>query len=50
MLDVFSEKFRVIADLTYEYVIATIYIREQKLEVVYDGKIIQEFDYHLYSK
>lgn len=50
MLDVFSEKFRVISDLVYEYVVATICVKEQKLEVVYDGKMVQEFDYRLYLK
>ena len=50
MLDVFSEKFRVISDLVYEYVVATICVKEQTLEVVYDGKMVQEFDYRLYLK
>jgi transposase InsO family protein len=50
MLDVFSEKIRVISDLVYEYVVATICVKEQKLEVVYDGKMVQEFDYRLYLK
>lgn len=47
ILDVFSERFMVPADLTYEYVTATIYVKEQRIEVVHEGKVIQEFDYLL---
>lgn len=47
ILDVFSERFVVPVDLTYEYVTATIYVKEQRIEVVHEGKVIQEFDYLL---
>lgn len=44
-LDVFSERFKVPAELTYQYVTATIYVKDQKLEVVHDGEVICIFDY-----
>lgn len=45
ILDIFSEKFRVPAELAYQYVTATIYVKEQKLEVVHEGKVVYTFDY-----
>lgn len=47
VLDIFTEKFHVPKSLVYEYVVATIRIRDQKLQVVHEGKLVCEFDYEL---
>jgi putative transposase len=44
-LDVFGEAFLVDPDLTYEYVKATIDVKEQKLKVYRDSELVQVFDY-----
>jgi len=46
-LDVFGEKFKVPKHLQYEYVVGTVNVRRQKLEVIHDGLKIEEYDYKL---
>ena len=46
-LDIFGEPFRVSADLQYEYVVATIDVKEQKLKLIHDQLQVDEFDYKL---
>lgn len=46
-LDIFGEHFRVSADLQYEYVVATIDVKEQKLKLIHDQLQVDEFDYKL---
>ena len=47
MLDIFGERFRVSPDLQYEYVVATIDVKEQKLKLIHDQLQVDEFDYEL---
>ena len=47
LLDVFSEKFRLPPEATYEYVIATIDVAREKLSVTVDQVVIEEHDYKL---
>lgn len=47
ILDVFGEKFRVSEKLVYEYVRATIFVKEQKLRLFLDGNQVDEFKYNL---
>jgi len=47
-LDVFGEKFRVPPEAIYEYVIATIEVKEQKLKLYLDKLQIDEIDYKLF--
>jgi putative transposase len=46
-LDIFSEKFNVDPDLQYEYVVATIDVKEQKLNLFHDNMLVDEFNYKL---
>lgn len=46
-LNIFGERFPVSADLMYEYVIATIDVKEQKLKLYHDNIQVEEFDYTL---
>ena len=46
-LDIFGEKFRVDKGLVYEYVRATIIVKEQKIKLFHQDKLVNEIDYHL---
>jgi len=46
-LDVFGETFSVPRNLQYEYVVGTINVRNQKLELVHDGLKVEEYDYRM---
>jgi putative transposase len=46
-LNIFSEKFPIPADYMYEYVIATVYVKEQKLKVFHENIQVEEFEYKL---
>ncbi len=46
-LDIFGERFRISPDLQYEYVVATIDVKEQKLKLIHDQLQMDEFDYKL---
>lgn len=46
-LSIFSEKFYMPSDLMYEYVIATVDVKEQKLKVFHNNIIMEEFNYTL---
>lgn len=46
-LDIFGERFRVSPDLQYEYVVATIDVKEQKLKLSHDQLQVDEFVYEL---
>jgi hypothetical protein len=46
-LDVFGETFPVPPELKYEYVIATINVKEQKLKLFLDKIQVEEFKYKL---
>lgn len=48
LLDVFGEKFRVPLETIYEYVTATIDVKEQKLKLYLDELRINEIDYKLF--
>lgn len=48
VLDIFGERFLVPLDAIYEYVIATIDVKEQKLKLYLDKVQIDEFDYKLF--
>jgi hypothetical protein len=48
ILDVFGEKFYVPLELFYEYVIATIDVKEQKLKLYLDKLQVDEIDYKLF--
>ena len=45
MLRVFGEEFLLKPDCQYEYVKATIYVREQRLKVFLFDEVVQEFKY-----
>jgi len=47
ILDIFGEKFKVSDKLIYEYVRATIFVKEQKLKVFLDENQMAEFEYRL---
>ena len=47
MLDIFGERFLVSPTLQYEYVVATIDVKEQKLKLVHEQLQVDEFDYKL---
>lgn len=47
-LDVFGEKFVVPNELVYEYVVATIDVKEQKLKLYLDKVQVDEIDYRLF--
>jgi putative transposase len=46
-LDIFGELFPVSVELQYEYVVATIDVKEQKLSIALDKTKVDEFDYKL---
>jgi len=46
-LDVFGEKFRLPQDAVYEYVVATIDVEKQELNVTIAGTTIEEYEYRL---
>lgn len=48
LLDIFGEKFRVPPEAIYEYVVATIEVKEQKLKLYVDKIQIEEIDYQLF--
>jgi hypothetical protein len=47
ILDIFGERFHVSPDLQYEYVVATIDVKEQKLKLFHDHLQVDEFAYKL---
>lgn len=46
-IDVFGETFRVPKKYQYEYVVGTVNVRKQKLELYHDNLKIEEYDYKL---
>jgi putative transposase len=46
-LNVFGIIFKVTSELQYEYVVATIDVKEQKLKVFFNSSQVEEFDYKL---
>ena len=46
-LNVFGEIFKVTSELQYEYVVATIDVKEQKLKLFFNSSQVEEFDYKL---
>ena len=46
-LDMFGEMFPVPKRLAYEYVVGTVDVRRQKLEIIHDGLKVEEYDYEL---
>ena len=46
-LNIFGEMFRVPPELEYEYVVATIDVKEQKLKLYLEKTQVEEFDYRL---
>jgi len=46
-LDIFGETFPVPPELKYEYVIATVNVKEQKLKLFLDKIQVEEFQYKL---
>ena len=48
LLDVFGEKFHLSPEAIYEYVVATIDVKEQKLKLYLDRQQFDEFDYKLF--
>ena len=46
-LDIFGERFRVSPDLQYEYVVATVDVKEQKLKLFHQHLQVDEFEYKL---
>ena len=46
-LNIFSEKFPIPSDYMYEYVIATVYVKEQKLKVFHENIQVEEFEYKI---
>jgi transposase InsO family protein len=48
LLDVFGETFRLPSETVYEYVIATIDVKEQKLKIYLDQIQVDEIDYKMF--
>ncbi len=46
-MDIFGETFLVPPELKYEYVIATVNVKEQKLKLFLDKTQVEEFRYKL---
>jgi len=46
-LNIFKEIFKVTSELQYEYVVATIDVKEQKLKVYLNSSQVEEFDYKM---
>jgi hypothetical protein len=44
---VFGEVFLLSSELQYEYVVATIDVKEQKLKIFLDSSQVEEFNYKL---
>jgi hypothetical protein len=44
-LNIFGEAFLLPSEIQYEYVVATIDVKEQKLKVIFDNIQVEEFDY-----
>ena len=40
-----SEKFDITPDLAWDYVYATIFVKEQRLKIYHKGDVIKEFPY-----
>jgi len=47
ILNIFGEKFQVDRSLVYEYVRATIIVKEQKIKLFHQDKLVNEIDYQL---
>jgi len=47
-LDVFGEKFEMPIEATYEYVVATVEVAQQKLQVRIGNELIHQIDYRLF--
>ena len=47
MLNIFSEHFPVPSEAQYEYVLATIDVANQRLQIRLDGKLIDEQPYQM---
>jgi hypothetical protein len=47
-LDVFGEKFQMPIETVYEYVVATIVVAQQKLQVRIGDELIDQIDYRLF--
>lgn len=47
-LNIFGEQFSVAPELAYEYLVATIDVKEQKLKLFLDKIQVEEFDYQLH--
>jgi hypothetical protein len=45
--NIFGELFPVPPELKFEYVVATIDVKDQKLKLFLDKTQVEEFDYHL---
>ena len=48
LLDVFGEKFEMPVEATYEYVVATVLVAEQKLQIRIGHELIHQLDYRLF--
>ncbi|MBU2521159.1 MAG: IS481 family transposase, partial [Proteobacteria bacterium] len=46
-INIFGEIFRVTPELMYEYVVATIDVKDQKLQLFLGKSQVEEFDYNL---
>jgi len=46
-LDIFGETFPVPKNLQHEYVVGTVNVRKQKLELSHDGLKVEEYDYRM---
>lgn len=46
-LNIFGETFPVSPDLEYEYVVATVDVKEQKLKLYLDNKQVDDINYRL---
>lgn len=46
-LNIFGEQFNMHPDLQYEYVVATVDVKEQLLKIYMDHEQVDEFNYHL---
>jgi hypothetical protein len=42
-----SEKFEIDPELAWDYVYATIFVKEQKLKIYHKGQVVKEFPYEL---
>jgi hypothetical protein len=46
-LNIFGEMFPVSANLQYEYVVATVVVKEQKIKLILSDEQVDEFNYRL---